>query len=267
MPAEEVLRDAYEFDIQDLPLSNTWIIVGPPGSGKTSFIENLAYYNKHKYPVGRVFMGTPKAYKKMCDIFHPLYVSSSYDEEQLKDHITRQRTCIHENNMDLELNDDKIGYVGNYALTIMDDVTDDPKIFKSKVMKGIYKLGSQHWAQMFLLGTQYALDMPADIRKSVSYVAIFKEPEMNEREKIYKNFGGLCGTFKDFCYYMDQLTGDFTCLVIKKRGQSNAAEDSVFFYKVQNPEELGKWKFGSEEYRRYAEERYNKKYQEVTEYV
>src|SRR5579863_3687212 len=86
-----------EFRIEDIPLSCTFILVGPPGSGKSSMIENLCYYNKHKYPVARIFMGTDDGYKKFCNIFHPLYVSNYYDENQEKSHILRQRTCGMEN--------------------------------------------------------------------------------------------------------------------------------------------------------------------------
>lgn len=262
--SDEIVKDLYEFDLQDIPLSCTWIIVGPPGSGKTSLIENIAYYHKHRYPVGRVFMGTPGAYKRMCSIFPPLFVSQSYEEEEEKDHITRQRTCIQENNDELNLNPGDNGYVGNYALNILDDVTDDPKIFKTKIMRGLFKLGSQHWAQLCLLGTQYALDMPPDIRKSVSYVAIFKETEHNERKKLYDNFGGSAGTFKDFCELMDGL-GDYTCLIFKKRSQSMVMEENVFYYKTVNPATFGDWKFGCKEYREYGEQRYNKKYVEKVE--
>jgi len=262
----EEFRDIYEFDLQDVPLSCTWVIIGPPGSGKTSLIENIAYYHKHRYATAKVFMGTPGAYKRMCSIFPPLFVSGSYDEEELKDHITRQRTCIQENNNDINLNPGDPGYVGNYSLVILDDVTDDPKIFKTKIMRGIFKLGSQHWAELCLVGSQYALDMPPDTRKSVSYVALFREPEENERRKLYDNFGGLAGTYKEFCALMDGITGDYTCLIFKKRGQSNSSVENVFYYKTINPADLGDWKFGCEEYRRHGEERYNKKFKEVVEY-
>ena len=67
MSNREVIID--EFQLEDIPLSCTWIIIGAPGSGKTSLIENLAYYHKHKYPVARVFMGTEDGYQKFSDIF------------------------------------------------------------------------------------------------------------------------------------------------------------------------------------------------------
>jgi len=244
-PKEVTIR---EFEIDKMHASATMVIVGMPSTGKTSLIENICYYNKHKYPVARVFMGTDTAHKKFSDIFHPLYVSNHYNEEEEKTHIFRQRTCVQENGK---------GYQGNYAINIMDDVSDDPSIFRTKVMKGLFKLGSQHWEQLFLLGSQYAIDMPPDVRAATSYVALFREPEVNQRKKLYDNFGGLAGSFQNFCDLMDQITGDYTCLIFNKRAQSNDLEECVFWYRTKV---LKPWKFGCKQYREWATDRYEKSY-------
>ena len=239
-----------EFRMEDIPPSCTWIIVGPPASGKTTMIENMCYYLKHRYPVARAFIGTEGAYKRMCQIFHPLFVSNYYDADDEKRHVIRQRT--------MEMDNGK-GHAANYAINILDDVSDDPKIYKSKLVRGIFKNGSQHWHQLFLLGSQYAIDMPPDVRKSVSYVAIFREPEPLEREKLYKNFGGLAGSRKNFDDLMDQLTGDYRCLVFKKRSQSNKIEDCIFWYRTVDMGDWN-WKFGCDEYRDWGKMRYDKNY-------
>lgn len=240
-----------EFRFEDVPLSCTWIIIGPPGSGKTTFIENMCYNLKHRYPTARAFIGTEGGYKRFCDIFHPLYVSNYYDENEEKSHITRQRKCNVENHEK---------YIGNYSINILDDVSDDPKIYKTKTMKGLFKLGSQHWNQLFMVGSQYAIDMPPDVRKSVSYVAMFAEPEEIERKKLFKNFGGLAGSYENFCDLMDQVTGDYTCLIFKKRTQSNNIEDNIFYYRTKPLPE--NWKFGCDEYRNWGKSRYNTGYTE-----
>lgn len=97
------------------------------------------------------------------------------------------------------------------------------------------------------------------MRKSVSYVAIFREPEEVERKKLYDNFGGLAGSYDRFCDLMDELTGDFTCIIFKKRSQSNKLEDCVFYYKTQI---LKPWTFGCKEYKEWGKERYNSGYVE-----
>lgn len=216
----------------------------------TAGMETITYRLKHRYPVGRVFIGTEDGYRKFSNIFHPLFVSNYYDEEEEKNHILRQRTC--------EMDNGK-GYPGNYAVNILDDISDDPKIFHTKVFQGLFKLGSQWWNQLCMVGLQYAIDMSPGIRKSVSYVAIGREPELKERKKLYENFGGMAGTFQDFCDLMDELTGDFTFIIFKKRSQTNNIEDNVFWFRT---EKLKPWKFGCKEYREWGKNRYNPDYVE-----
>ncbi len=86
-----------EFDIQSIEPSCTWIMIGPPASGKTTLIENICYYNRHKYPVARAFVGTPTTYQKFCQIFGDLYVTLNYFEPDEMAHIRRQSRCILEN--------------------------------------------------------------------------------------------------------------------------------------------------------------------------
>lgn len=239
-----------EFDLQSLEPSCTWLMIGPPSSGKTTLIENIAYYNRHKYPIARVFVGTPGGYQKFCKIFGDLFVSSAYDENEQIAHIRRQRRCILDNGEQ---------YVGNYAINIIDDAGDDPKVYKTKTMRSLFKLGSQHYAQLLLVGLQYAIDFPPDTRKSVSYVAIFREPEEAERKKLYENFGGVAGSYDKFCDLMDALTGDYSCLIFKKRSQSNKLEDCVFYYRTKV---LSPWKFGCAEYLDWNKKRYDSNFKE-----
>jgi len=214
----------------------------------TTFLENLAYYHRHRYPVAKLFMGTPTGYSRMSEIFHPLYVYNKYDEAEENRLIDRQKALTTE------------GHPCPYALNFIDDVSDDPKIFKTTTFRGLFKMGSQHWAQLTAVGIQYAIDLPPDVRKSVSYVAIFREPEEVERQKLYKNFGGIAGSYADFCDLMDQLTGNFTCLIFVKRSQDNNRQKCIFYYQTKKLKD--NWKFGCKEYRKWANDRYNINYRE-----
>jgi hypothetical protein len=216
----------------------------------TTLIENFAYHNKHRYPVARVFIATEDGYKRFSKIFHPLFVSNYWDEKECETAIARQRKCLMDYGKEAKQ---------AYSILIMDDISDDPKIYKTKLMKGIFKLGSQHWAQLVMIGTQYAIDFPPEIRQSVSYVALARQPELTERKKLYDNFGGLCGSFERFCDLMDGITGDYTFLIFKKRSQSNELEECVFWYRTTK---LDDWKFGCKEYRAWGEARYDTNYTE-----
>lgn len=229
--------EIHEFRPDELPMSCTFICVAPPGSGKTNLMMHLSHVLSARYPVARITCGTDGGYEDFKKVFPPLFVSNYYSEEDETRHVQRQRQCDLENGK---------GHPSNYAINILDDIGDDPKVYKSKIVRGLFKLGSQHWHQLMMMGIQYAIDLPPDVRKSVSYVAIFREPEIEERKKIYKVFGGICGTFQNFCDLMDQLTGDFTCMILKKRTQSNDLENVVFYYRAPDMSRV-KWKFGCKE--------------------
>lgn len=237
-----------EFELEKIPLSCTWIIIGAPKSGKGTLTENIMYYNKHRIPVGRFFSGSETQYERFKKISHPLYVSNYYKEEEEKNYIIRQRQL-------------KLDGVPHNSINVVDDAGDDPKIFKSKLFLGLFKIGTQHWDHVFILANQYAIDLPPPIRKSVTYVALFREPNENERQKLYKNFGGICGSYEKFCTLMDTLTGDYTCMIIFNGSQSNELTDCVFWYRTK-PMEATSWKFGCPEYHRWANDRYNKNFKE-----
>lgn len=220
----------------------------------TTLIENLMYYLKDRYPVAKIFVGTEGAYERFCSIVPPLFVFNHYDEVEEDRHIFRQKACALENGQKSR---------ANYAVNVLDDISDDPKIFKTKTFKGLFKLGSQHWHQLCLFGTQYAIDVPPDIRSAVSYVAIFRQPEERERKKLYDNFGGMAGSFEKFCQLMDGITGDYTCLIFDKRSQSMNIEDTVFYLRTKIMP--AKWEFGCKEYRDWGEKRIDPNYiDEVT---
>lgn len=241
-----------ELRFEDLPKSCTMVAIGPPGSGKTSFIVNMCYYKKHQYPVAKVFIGTPDGYNKMKKIFHPLYVSNSYDDREETRHIHRQH----------DLGTIQPNAPENYAINILDDVTEDPRIFKTPIFRSLFLKGSQHYSQICVVGSQYAIDLPPQIRSSMSYAVLFREPNPQNREKLYKNFGGIAGSKENFYDLMDQLTGDHTCMIIKMRSQSNKLEDNVFWYTTKPMESFGDWKFGCEEYRAWGDQRYDRNYKE-----
>jgi hypothetical protein len=236
-----------EFHIEEIPSSSSWVIIAPPTTGKSTLIENLAFFNKNKFPVAKVFMGNEDGYNHFCKIFGKLFVMNYYDEDEHRRFCHRQGELI------------RLGHPHPGCICILDDVGDDRKIFRKVPMSASYKKGSQHWGQLFLLATQEAFDVPPIIRSSTMYVALGRNNDEEQRKKLYHAFGGVCGNYNRFCDLMDQICEEYTFMIIKKHAKTNRLEDCVFWYKTKV---LSPWRFGCHEYRDWGKSRYNPQYRE-----
>ena len=225
------------------------LIVGKPGTGKSSLLASLLYAKKHIFPVAVAFSGsedTNHFYKK---ILPSTFVFNEYSEEQLKSVIRRQKIAK--------------GYLSNpWAIVILDDCTDDTKIFNTTLQQSIWKKG-RHWGMMYIVCLQYAMDVKPVIRTNVDGVFILREPILRNRKTLYENYASVIPDFSIFCDLMDQLTDDYCSMYISNSSVSNNWQDCVFWYKAPLIDE--KWKFGCEEFHRFHDERYNPDYQETFE--
>lgn len=257
-----------EFDIRSFPTSCTVFMVGPPASGKSTLMQNIIYYNRDKYPCGRVWTGNSKGYVEWCQIFHPFYCSMKFDDESLGK--ISKRAAICEMEMDALKDRDRSKYEkyrsAKNMLYVIDDFmnakTDkDTNLMSSKVFQDMFTTGSQHYDAMGLFGAQViSRQVPDTIRNSMSYAVIFNEQSVNMREKLFGIFGGPCGTKENFLSLMQKITGNFRCMIIKKRSSSAKLEDCVFYYDVSPVTKH--WKFGCDEHINWAKDRYDSDYRE-----
>jgi len=73
---------------------------------------------------------------------------------------------------------------------------------------------------------------------------------MNNRRRLFENYGSAFPSFVFFCQMMDQCTQNYECLVINNNTQSNKLEDTIFWYKA---EVHGDFKMGAPELWRQSE--------------
>nr|QBK88088.1 MAG: packaging ATPase [Marseillevirus LCMAC202] len=236
--------DIHEFPIHEMKSNSKIVIIGKPATGKSTVIRDIVKAFRHIFPVAKVFSGTEENNHFYAQIFPELFIHSEYNEKEMEDFAKRQKLAMRNNP-----NNPK-------GLLIVDDCSDDPKFFHRPLFQKFYKNGRQ-WDMMFILALQYGMDIRPVIRTNIDYVFIFREPNERNRKALHENYAGIIGSYADFCDVMDQLTEDYTALVIDNRKQSNDLSDCVYYYKARLHDDFN---FGSLEYCQWANQRYNTQY-------
>jgi hypothetical protein len=90
----------------------------------------------------------------------------------------------------------------------------------------------RHLALSAFIIMHYPLSLGRTAKRNVDYVFISRNPIVNERRELYKQYGGMFPTFESFCGVLDACTDNYECLVIDNATRSNNLEDLVFWYKA-----------------------------------
>jgi len=199
-------------------------------TGKSTIISDIIASKAHIIPVAQVFSGTEDSNHFYSEKMPPICVYNKLDLGAVEQFAVRQKIAKQ--------------YLENpWALQIIDDCTDDPKILKKPIFQAYYKNG-RHWKMLHILSLQYCLDVSPQIRTNIDFTFILREPNLSNREKLHKNFANCIDHFQDFQEIMDTVTEDYTALVINNTVQSNKIEDCVFWYKADPNRLPSNWKFG-----------------------
>jgi hypothetical protein len=213
-------------------------IIGKPGSGKSVLIKWILYRKSSTIPVGLVISGSEDSNHFYAGMFPDLFIHNKYEKRIIESFIARQKLAKE--------------YLPNpWSVLVLDDCMDDVKVFNDPLIVGLFK-NSRHWDTLSIFACQYVFDFKPAIRTNIDGVFIFREPNQSNRKKIYENFASVVPDFATFCQMMNELTTDFTCIYINNQIQSNTWTDCVFWVKA---DQVPDFKFGSEEYWRFAQDR------------
>lgn len=212
----------------------------------TTLIASLLYHKKHIFPVGIFMSGSEDSNHFYRKIAPSTFVFNDYSEEQITKFITRQKMA-------------KEHLKNPWAVILLDDCTDDPRIFNNKIQQGMYKRG-RHWKKLYILSLQYSMDVKPVIRTNVDGVFILREPILKNRRKLWENYASIIPDFTLFCDIMDQITDDHTALYIHNAAGTNEWQECIFWYRADLiPEDF---KFGCEDYWDFHKARFDSEYKD-----
>ena len=210
-------------------------------TGKTTMITSILHEKSHIFPIGQVMSGTEDSNGHYGRIFPSTFVYNALEKSKIEDFIKRQKLA-------------KTHLPNPWAILLLDDCTDDPKLFNDPMFQGIFKNG-RHWKMLFILSLQYSLDIKPVIRTNVDGTFILRETNLRNRRSLWENYAGVFPDFDQFCQVLDQMTDDYTALYIHNATTSNKIEDCVFWYRAKPiPPDF---RIGCNEYWDFHNERYD----------
>ena len=220
------------------------VVIGKPGTGKTTLITSLLYNKRHIIPVGMVISGTEDSNGHYSSIFPSTFVYNKYNEEKIRDFVKRQKIA-------------KQHIQNPWAVLLLDDCTDDPGLFKKPLQGSLYKNG-RHYKMLYILSLHYCMDGRPAIRTNVDGTFILREPNIKNRKSLYENYASIIPDFTMFCDILDQITDDYTALYIHNSTNTNSWRECIFWYKAGIPP--ADFRFGCREFWDFHNERYNLEY-------
>ena len=113
------------------------VVIGKPGTGKTTLITSLLHEKRHIFPTGIAMSGTEDSNGHYKQIFPSTFVYDQLEIPVINEFVKRQKIA-------------KKHLENPWSILLLDDCTDDPKLFSQPLFQGLYKNG-RHWKMFFIM--------------------------------------------------------------------------------------------------------------------
>jgi len=215
-------------DLKNIPDGSVCAFFGKRKSGKSFAIRDLIYHKKY-FPMGQIVSGSESANPFYHDFFPSSYIIDEYSEQIIKNIIKRQIKIKKFAEQEKKENIKNSREVDTRFLIVLDDCLHDSSWQKTKSIKNIFMNG-RHFGIFFILAIHYVAGIPPNLRSNIDYIFIFRDYSIQNRRKLYENFGGSIPSFALFCALMDNLD-KYECLVICTDANKISFEDQVMYFK------------------------------------
>jgi len=207
------------------------IFLGKRKTGKSVLVLDYLWHNQD-LPIGTVISPTDDLNETYSPHVPAIFIHTKFTPKLISDFLTRQRQMVARCLRDPNYKD-----ADPRAFLILDDCLYNANSWtKNEDILWIFMNG-RHARITLLLTAQYVMGIPPNLRTNVDYIFICKEPKVNNREKLYKNYAGMFPKFQLFEKVMLSCTQDYGCLVIDNGSISSKVQDQVYWYKATIHEE------------------------------
>lgn len=210
-----------EFNPSNMNPHRRFFLIGKTNTGKSYLLRDILYKIRHKYSNGVVCSQSEKLNNFYSQFMPKQLIYYEHNAALLRQILQRQERLIN-----------KYGPNRNFMFLIYDDLISDAKKWsKEKEISDIFTLG-RHYNLGFFLLSQYTNAVPPYAKNNVDYIFILQQQNYEEKYRLFKEYGSVFASKKDFYKALDQLTTDNGCMVINNTIKSNKIEDRVFYYKA-----------------------------------
>lgn len=207
-------------DMAKVKEHTTILIVGKRRTGKSVLLRDLLFHLRRAFDFGVAFSPT-EASREMFAQFMPR--PCIYD----------QFDCgVVERMLEFQRSQDGTDKDRRQSLfCVLDDCLFDRKALKGRAMADLFMNG-RHQKITLILVAQDVMALGPELRGNVDYCFCFKDNVLTNRRKLYEHFFGVCGSFDRFSTLMNATTDERKTMVLDATGDSNAVEESVFWYRA-----------------------------------
>lgn len=171
----------------------TMVIYGVPGSGKTQLLRSIIYSACQKGDFDNCLLFSSTKDSSDYDFLEPEYKFESYQNEVIDKYIQLMK----------KTNTTEIITRG---LIIFDDCVGE-QTFKSPLFQSLFS-NYRHYGINIIVCMQMPVMIPLCIRSQIKYGCVYKYVNEDDREKIYRCFGGLCDSKNEFYKIYDKFTDE-----------------------------------------------------------
>jgi len=97
-------------------------------------------------------------------------------------------------------------------------------------------MNGRHYQIGFILTSQYAYEIPPEIKLNMDYYYLFGNQSIPQRKNLFRDYGFIFPSFNVFEIVFDKCTKNYSTMVINNRYHCGKIEEKIFWSKASIPD-------------------------------